>query len=409
MMRTPRRGAPRKPVAPPADPDAEDWAVVHALLVEMTDEDAVQTSFRQFKSELKGTSYDSITVEEFLDRFRMNRNVLVRGLRQRRAPDVRDDPTDLEVSGQSRAIGGVELSDLVRITLVAQNAFIARLGALADDRGIADELIIELLDYLDAWHSWTITGVISGYQEYALASIDSHLRRQDRALRQLLTGGLTAVEISRSASECGLDTQGAYAVLRVVTEGWAIGEMRRALVGAGVVSSEQAPLAMMYGDVCLIASELPSGTVPFIVGVSPFVRVDALTEGFLLATRATDAAKQTGRTGFVKMRDLSITASVATEREEVNVLHQRYIEPLLELGAAGQVILGTVAEFLRRRRNVAGTGRALFVHDNTVRYRLERFENVTGCSLKDVRTMTEVWWIGAELNRQFTFPHAPDA
>jgi len=93
----------------------------------------------------------------------------------------------------------------------------------------------------------------------------------------------------------------------------------------------------------------------------------------------------------------------------VHVLHQRYIEPLLELGAAGQVILGTVAEFLRRRRNVAGTGRALFVHDNTVRYRLERFENVTGCSLKDVRTMTEVWWIGAELNRQFTFPHAPDA
>ena len=76
MMRTPRRGAPRKPVAPPADPDAEDWAVVHALLVEMTDEDAVQTSFRQFKSELKGTSYDSITVEEFLDRFRDRKSVV---------------------------------------------------------------------------------------------------------------------------------------------------------------------------------------------------------------------------------------------------------------------------------------------------------------------------------------------
>lgn len=376
-----------------ADPNADDWMPVLALLDALTDEDSMQISFHQFADALRGTSYEAITIDEFLERYRINNYAMMGGVRQRRVPGATDNPVELQNTGRSRATGGVQLSDMVRITLVAQSSFIARLTGLARSQDIPDSLIIELLQYLDAWNAWTMKELIWGFQEAALAQITRDLRRQDRALRQLLGGGLTPAEISRAAAECGLDPLGSYVVLRVVTGDRAAGDVRRALLNAGLFTSEQSPLTTMYGDVCVISSEMPTGTVPFVAGVSPFVAIDELTEGFRLATRAAEASRRIGRTGFVTMRDLSIAASVAADSEVVQVLRQRYLDPLTELGAAGEVILDTVAEYLGRRRSVAETGHAMYVHVNTVRYRLERFETMTGCSLKDIRTMTEVWWV----------------
>lgn len=398
-MRTSRRSIVVVPEEPGADPDAEDWAPVAAMLDELRREPSMQLSFLQLSDALTGTSYESITVEEFLARFRMNTAVMYGGVRQRRAPGASDDPTELENTGRSRARGGVELEDMVRITLVAQNNLVGELSTQARRRGVSDALIIELLQYTDAWHAWTMKALIWGFQEAALERITRDMRRQDRALRQLLGGGLTPVETSRAAQECGLDPHGAYVVLRVVTGDRPAGDVRRALISAGLAASEHAPITTMYGDVCLIASEAPTGAVPFVVGVSPVVHVGDLAEGFRLATRSAESARQTGRTGLVSLRDLSVTASVAADHEVVHVLRERYIEPFLEMGPAGEVILETVVEFLRRRRSVAETSQALFVHVNTVRYRLEKFESTTGRSLKDIRAMTEAWWVLHTLGR----------
>jgi DNA-binding PucR family transcriptional regulator len=34
----------------------------------------------------------------------------------------------------------------------------------------------------------------------------------------------------------------------------------------------------------------------------------------------------------------------------------------------------------------------LFVHPNTLRYRIGRFEEITGTNLRNPRTALEVWW-----------------
>jgi DNA-binding PucR family transcriptional regulator len=46
----------------------------------------------------------------------------------------------------------------------------------------------------------------------------------------------------------------------------------------------------------------------------------------------------------------------------------------------------------RNDRNVELTARDLEIHSNTVRQRLARFEETTGCSLRDTETLAEVWW-----------------
>jgi len=55
------------------------------------------------------------------------------------------------------------------------------------------------------------------------------------------------------------------------------------------------------------------------------------------------------------------------------------------LQAAGPTVLETVAVFLERCGSIEATARALFVHPNTVRYRLQRVAEVTGLSAGDPR------------------------
>jgi len=56
--------------------------------------------------------------------------------------------------------------------------------------------------------------------------------------------------------------------------------------------------------------------------------------------------------------------------------------PLLEAGSA---TLDTVTEFLDHGGSIEGTARAMFIHANTVRYRLKRATEVTGLSPSDPR------------------------
>ncbi|HEU4568762.1 MAG TPA: helix-turn-helix domain-containing protein [Marmoricola sp.] len=55
------------------------------------------------------------------------------------------------------------------------------------------------------------------------------------------------------------------------------------------------------------------------------------------------------------------------------------------LAAAGDVLLDTAQAYLDHGSSIEATGRALFVHPNTIRYRLRRIREVTGFSPTDPR------------------------
>jgi sugar diacid utilization regulator len=98
-----------------------------------------------------------------------------------------------------------------------------------------------------------------------------------------------------------------------------------------------------------------------------------------------------GVSGLVRLEDLGLRAAVVADPDISELLLRRYVEPF-GTGEAGGAVLATVERFLANRRRPGPTGLDLFIHANTVRYRLARFEAVTGRSLQDVRTVVEVWW-----------------
>jgi DNA-binding PucR family transcriptional regulator len=73
------------------------------------------------------------------------------------------------------------------------------------------------------------------------------------------------------------------------------------------------------------------------------------------------------------------------------MLTRRYLEPL-QTTVAGADIVATLRAYLECRMHVERTAEKLAVHPNTVRYRISRFEELAGASLRDVSVAGEVWW-----------------
>jgi DNA-binding PucR family transcriptional regulator len=51
-----------------------------------------------------------------------------------------------------------------------------------------------------------------------------------------------------------------------------------------------------------------------------------------------------------------------------------------------------VTRYLRNDLRLEVTAAEMFVHVNTLRYRLRRFEELTGTSLRCVDDLVEIWW-----------------
>jgi DNA-binding PucR family transcriptional regulator len=59
------------------------------------------------------------------------------------------------------------------------------------------------------------------------------------------------------------------------------------------------------------------------------------------------------------------------------------VEALLEYDSRRSAqLVQTLETYLGSRSSVAATGRALFIHPNTVRQRLDRIEHITGVELR---------------------------
>jgi DNA-binding PucR family transcriptional regulator len=59
---------------------------------------------------------------------------------------------------------------------------------------------------------------------------------------------------------------------------------------------------------------------------------------------------------------------------------------------SAQEILASVRAYLAAAKHVETAAAELVVHANTVRYRIARFEELTGADLGDSRVTAEVWW-----------------
>jgi DNA-binding PucR family transcriptional regulator len=148
---------------------------------------------------------------------------------------------------------------------------------------------------------------------------------------------------------------------------------------------------MIDGDACGFIAHLPHSAAPTAIGISTPVALTSIKDAFRQASRALETALTLGAKGVFSFGDLSLHAAIATDTDIGDVMITRYITPLLTI-TGGESVLATTERYLGNDRNIELTARDLEVHPNTVRQRLDRFEEATGRSLRETETVVEVWW-----------------
>nr|WP_276514850.1 helix-turn-helix domain-containing protein [Nocardia transvalensis] len=87
---------------------------------------------------------------------------------------------------------------------------------------------------------------------------------------------------------------------------------------------------------------------------------------------------------------MGLLPAVAGDSEVGAALFDRYIAPVRDSEALP--VLGTVDCYLSTGMNASETAQRMHLHHNMVRYRLARFEELTGVGLKEPHAALQVWW-----------------
>lgn len=92
------------------------------------------------------------------------------------------------------------------------------------------------------------------------------------------------------------------------------------------------------------------------------------------------------------LEEVGWRVSVDPESPVVDLFDARFRQPLLSAQIDAASTLRSVEVYLSQNRSYRNAARELNCHPNTLRYRISRFAEITGCSVDDTETATSLQW-----------------
>jgi len=338
-------------------------------------------------------SYRSIPPPELIPEIRRNYATALAGLRARRPPRPDEDVRAYEESGERRARQGVTLADMLQGWTLGLE--VSRAGAYrqAPDGQHREALLLEAIELMTAWNTLGMNAAAAAHRRVELELA----RQQQHDLANVVRGVLFGTPGSQQLGELerlGVDRARCYYAVRVCQhEPVDLGEIERWLGTSKSTARPPGLVAPIDGDVAgFVAERPPPAALPVTAGLAGPGTLAAMPAEFRRASRAMDAACASGRQGVVDLGALGLVPAVLYDEDVGACMLERYVLPLQREGRPGTVVLDTAECYLRHDCQVQQTATELDVHPNTVRYRVRRFEQASGCSLRHTGSLAEAWW-----------------
>jgi hypothetical protein len=366
----------------------EAWAqLVRALRADLPEcvEKTVQRS-RSLRS------YDDVGIPVIREIVRQSYEAVLDGLEERRGPGSQDDGAVFETGGERRARQGVVIREMLTLWRIGLDNLYELARKVADDAPGRDALLLEFLELALAWDDFAMVHAAEGHLRGELGYARERQHAQTNFVRRVLTGVASAAEIHAAVDGLGLDPRGLYHAVRARPLPTVdVAAIEQYLDADGLVRRGNGLLAVIDGDACGFVAALPAARAPVAIGRSDPALLSDMEAAFRQAGRALETALTLGVKGVFGFDELSIYPAIAADPDVGGVMLARYVEPL-EAVASGTTILTTVEHYLANDRSVDLTAKDIGVHANTVRQRLERFEQATGQSLRETETLVELYW-----------------
>ncbi|MBQ0986807.1 helix-turn-helix domain-containing protein [Streptomyces sp. F63] len=372
-------------------------AVLHARVPELGEQMALR-----IRAQVDAYKDESLTPFDSLRHScEANVDLILNHLRGADAPAP--DPSPSRETGRIRAEQGMPLAD----TLHAYRIGFAFLWSeiLAEARTHPDVPDAELVS--QSAEIWALFGlyaqtVATAHRE-ATAELTSQRQARRSALAEALFTGVIAdrTTLRDAARELGLPERGPYAVAAAVAE--APGEEPLTGIESALRQARLPSTWRLLPDqqIGLAALPSPAAEDTFLrvlkrarnarVGISPcFGSLRDTPQALRFARLALAGLRHTGP-GVARFDDDPLAMVVAAAPAEAGHLVEVVLRPLLDLPAAERArLLETLEHWFATSGSAREAAGRLFVHPNTVRYRLRRIEELTGRSLSDPRAAAHI-------------------
>jgi hypothetical protein len=319
------------------------------------------------------------------------RNILVAVGDPRAAPRLDDE--HYRESGEVRAAQGVPSDDMLHAWRIGLEIVREEARSIAAEVDIDDAV---LLEFVEATLRLSDVGMLATAKAHREAELEMARHEQDHRanlVRGVLFGTLSPAAIRVQAAAYGLDPAASYCAVRArPAQGTTVRSLEAQLGVGDDPGGRRGLAALLDGDLAGFVAVPVRGAVRTAVGIGPEAPLHQLERSFRLATRALETALARNRTGLVDVASLGLAPAVIADDDVGNALTARIVDPVLEHGRGGIGLLQTVMRYLENDLRLEVTASDLFLHVNTVRYRLRRFEELTGTSLRSVDDLVEIWW-----------------
>ncbi|MBB4710236.1 PucR family transcriptional regulator [Streptomyces luteogriseus] len=327
-----------------------------------------------------------------------NADLVLRHLRRAGAPDA----GPARETGRIRAEQGMPLADILHAYRIGFEFVWSEILSEARNRPVVPDA--QLVDR--SAEIWQLFGLYAEAVAAAHRETTAELTVQRGARRSALVEALfTGVIADRTtlweaARELGLPERGPYAVVAAETD--SPGEEPLAGVEASLRQSLLPSAWRLLPDqqVGLIALPTPEAEAAGLrilrragarVGVSPCFASLRDTPQALRFARLALAGLPGDAPGLARFDDNPLAMLVAAAPTEAAHLMTVVLRPVLDLpGLERTRLLETLENWFAAGGSATTAAQSLYVHPNTVRYRLRRVEELTGRSLSDPHTVADL-------------------
>lgn len=341
--------------------------------------------------------YGVLSDEEIRESSRRFMDVLISELASLRVPDaaLRDMLGGFAVE---RAARGIPLDVLAVGYQLGSREMLACIDEVAIEVGLPSDLLLAVHD--STWEFSNEASSVFARIEHDLAVERAHFDAERRSTFAVgvLSGAFSSEQIDRDAHLFGLDPRARYVAVaaRSVSPGDA-DAVRRAIASAVRMPADRLLFAQVGATLGFIAPTAPDDVAGHLVAVGRAVELDELDDGFDEAVVALETAERFGQSGVVRLSDLGPRPLVLSAVRTAAGLSSRHLAELDGAGRSGGVIEETIRVYLECDQQVGVVARRLTVHRNTVRYRVNRFHELTGLDVRRTEDLVTAWWL---LNRR---------
>jgi PucR C-terminal helix-turn-helix domain len=295
-------------------------------------------------------------------------------------------------TGRQRARQGITAETM---TSLFRSVFVGLRDGFVDaagDAGCESEAILAGTHRLWRLADEMTSSLLAGYHEAELERARSDESRRASFLNALMSG--TVGGDDHHPLPYGMRRSVQYWVVRAVVEPDRHEELQAALRSQCGIPGFPALLARTGDDLVGVVACPPSPHPAIdeaIVAIDGPAEPDGLHACSATASVLLVAARYLGRRGIIERSTLGVYLAVLDRIDIGGLLSDQYLQPLMSK-PSGREVIATIRAYLEHRRSVAATARALTVHENTVRYRLDQFTRLTGADLTDTECLVETWW-----------------